>query len=308
MYKSIDIEAQNAVEISGKLLSLETHDGQTEKSGKKENYRSISAIVRANQTFGGKEEVSEVSFSFFSKALKSDGGPNTLYQMYGEYAGRFSPVQRVGADEASCVSLTGGRLRENMYVSKNNPEQVNTSWQIDGRFLNLEANSDADYATFDVEIFILNMDREMDRNGEETGRLKIRGGVIGYNRRIDCFDFFVENKRAVDYIERNFNVNDTAHFVGRIRQTSKVIETIDDSGWGEPIPHKSTHKAHELIITGPGSGCEAGPYDEEKAYNPEDIRILISDRNARREQLKNEAKVRARKKPEAKAPFAEEWE
>lgn len=299
MYKSIDIEALNTVEMAGTLLALETRDGKTKKSGQEEAYRSISATIRANQVFGGKEEISEVPFSFFSKALKKDKTPNVLYQTYGEYEKRFNPVQRVGADGASYVSLSGGRLRENMFVSKNNPEQVNTSWQIDGRFLNAEStHSDKDYATFDVEIFIMNIDREMGRNGEETGRLKIRGGIVGYGRKIDCFDFFVENARAVDYIERNYNMNDTAHFVGRIRQTSQTVEEMDDSGWGEPIPRKSTRKVRELIITGPGVGCEVGPYDEEKAYDPEDIRVLVTDRNNRKEQLKIDAQVKARQKPE----------
>ena len=106
-------------------------------------------------------------------------------------------------------------------------------------------------------------------------------------------DFFVENPGAVDYIERNFKVNDTAHFVGRLRYTSETVKYESENTWGESIPQTTTKKKRELIITGPGVGCESGPYDEDRSYDPEDIRVLVADRNAVKEQKKMEEEAAA---------------
>jgi hypothetical protein len=99
-------------------------------------------------------------------------------------------------------------------------------------------------------------------------------------------------------------VNDTAHFVGRIRFTSETVKYESENTWGESIPQTNTVKKRELIITGPGVGCESGPYDEERSYDPEDIRVLVLDRNALKEQKKMEARSKANTKPASTATAA----
>lgn len=311
MYKSIETPALNSVVVSGALLGLEVRDGKSAASKGSKPYRSIKSTIRVNQTFGGKTEISEIPVDFIAMKHKKDGTDNTIYETYGKYGTEYRTAQRDGIENATMVNINGRRgngvLGENMFATAQNPETVVSTWNIGATFLNelrgAAPGNDAECATFDIEIFILNLDREVNSTGEETGRLKIRGGVVKYGRKLDCLDFYVENPSAIDYIERNFSVNDTAHFVGRLRYTSETVKYETENTWGEAIPQTTTKKKRELIITGPGIGCENGPYDEEHSYNPEDIRVLVADRNALKEQKKMEARAKA-SKPKAAAPAA----
>lgn len=303
MFKSIETPALNSVVINGALLGLDLRDGKSSAAKGSKPYRSVNATVRVNQTYGGKNEISELPVGFIAMKFKKDGTDNSIYEIYGKYPTEYRTAQRDGIEEATNVQINGRRgngvLAENMFASPQNPETVVSNWNISATFLNenrgIAPGNGADCATFDIEIFILNLERELNREGEETGRLKIRGGVVKYGRKLDCLDFYVENPSAIDYIERNFSVNDTAHFVGRIRFTSETVKYETENTWGEAIPQTTTQKKRELIITGPGIGCEAGPYDEERSYNPEDIRVLVADRNALKEQKKMEARAKAAK-------------
>lgn len=303
MFKSIDIPAQNSVVINGALLNLDMREGKSAASKGSKPYRSVNATVRVNQNYGGKSEISEIPVSFISMKFKKDGTDNPVYETLGKYAVEYKTATRDGIENATCVNINGrrgnGTLSENMFATAQNPETVVSGWNINASFLNesrgMAPGNSGDCATFDVEIFILNIDREITPEGEESGRLKIRGGIVQYGRKLSCLDFFVEDKGAIDYIERNYNVNDTAHFVGRIRYTSETVTYEAANTWGESIPQTSSRKKRELIITGPGVGGEDGPYDEERSYDPEDIRVLVADRNALKEQKKVEARAKASK-------------
>ena len=296
MYKSIDIPALNSVVISGTLLGLESREGTAKASGKP--YRSVNSTIRVNQFYNGKEEVSEIPVSFIAMKFKKDGTNNPVYETLGAYSRDYFTAQRDGIEKATKVLINGrkgnGAISENMYADSRNPENVLSTWNINASFLSENRGSapvtgSSEYATFDTEIFILNMDRELTAEGEETGRLKIRGGIVKYGRKIDCLDFFVEIPSAVDYIERNYNVNDTVHVKGRVRFTSEQEIQNVDNGWGESIPTQTTRKRHELII----SEGNNEPLPEENSYDPEDIRVLIADRNALKEQKKMEARAKA---------------
>jgi hypothetical protein len=316
MYKSIDIPAQNSVVVSGTLLSLDSREGKAKKTGKP--YRSLNTVVRVNQFYNGKEETSEIPLDFIAMKFKKDGTNNSMFDTYGEYVSKYQTAERHGLEAATHVQVNGRRgngvLTENMFIDSRNEENVISTWRIGSSFLNeVYASSVAnksDCATFDVEIFIMNIDRELSNMGEETGRLKIRGGIVQYGRKLDIFDFFVENPEAVDYIERNYSINDTAHFVGRIRYTSETVISQTQNSWGESIPKTTTSKKHELIITGPGAGAADGPLDEERSYSPDEIRVLVADRNTRKEQIKIENKNKAAVKTAAEsvAPAKYGWE
>lgn len=294
MYKAIDTPAQNSASICGTLLNVTVREGTTRPEKGSKAFRSMTPTIRVKQSYGETQaEISEIPVSIFAMAKKKDGDDNKIYLSMGNVGNEFHWANRDGDGNADEVSISGyrgnGSLRENMFASRNS-DVVISSLQVDARFLSQARESNTamgQYATFDVEIFILNIERELDKEGEETGRLKLRGGVVQYGPAIDCFDFFVEDKGAVDFIERNYNVNDTAHFCGRIRYTSEVITQTSENSWGEVMPRSTTRKRHELIITGPGAGGETGPYlDEEKCYDPQEIRVLINDRNTRKEQVK----------------------
>lgn len=292
--KSIENQSANSVNITGTLMDVVLREGKTKKDGKP--YRSGTATIRVNQHYGNKDEVSDIQENFIAMKFKNDGQNNSNYTNYGKFAdGTYKTAQNVGIENATRLRSSGahnGRITENMFATAKDPETVISTWRIDTTFFN-EANgsvstptSNADCATFNVDMVVLEIGREMNTSGEETGRLKIVGGLIQYGPRLDCVTFYVENPSAIDFLERNWQVNDTVNAVGRIRVATQTVSYHSENSWGEEIPQESTRTKRELIITssnGPDGGM---PYDEDMSYDIEDVKRLNAERKIRKEQAK----------------------
>ena len=112
-----------------------------------------------------------------------------------------------------------------------------------------------------------------------------------------------ENPAHVDFISRNWNVNDTLCIEGFIRSTVVEEFRTKTSSWGEQIPDSSTKTVHELIIANGDDCC----VDEEIAYDPNEIKKAFNARKARLEQLLQDA-ADAPKKSAAPAPSKYDWQ
>lgn len=311
MAKNINIQSNQSVTITGKLSDVVVRENVSKGTNKP--YRAGTVTIRVDQTYGGKQEVSEIPVSFIAMKFKKDGTINPVYESAGNLTTQFKSIQNYGYDAASRIRVSGrsGNISENMFVGRDG-EQVVSSWRVNSSFFNpvngsVESSpANADCATFEMDIFIMGMDRECTPEGEETGRLKIRGGVIQYGNRLDVLDFVVEAPTAVDYIERNYSINDTVKVYGRIRYTSEEVisDYHEESSWGEVIPKApSTRVKRELVIV---NGSDE-PYDEDMAYAPEDIQVIAADRNNRKEQLKADARSKANQKTAAKAVVSDNY-
>lgn len=310
MPKNVEMQATNTATVTGTLLDVSVREMETKAD--KKPFRSANVVLRVTQTYGGKTEISEIPISMVAMKFKKDGTINSAYENIGALKTDYRSAQQVGDVGASRLRFSGRsvNLRENMFADSRDPENVVSTWQINATFFNEVRGSDtnvtnADCATFSVDIYIMAMSREMTVEGEETGRLKIRGGVVQYGRKLDCFDFYVEDPTAVDYIERNWSINDTVNAMGRIRYTSETVTYESQNTWGEAIPRTSTRTKRELIIT---QGSDFA-LDDEKSYSPDDIRALNADRNQRKEQIKIDARNKKQKKAAAAVPSTSyEWE
>ena len=144
-----------------------------------------------------------------------------------------------------------------------------------------------DIASFILDIFIMDMHPEEDREGDPTGRLIIKGGLVQYGGVLDVLEFVVEERDSVEFIERNWNINDTVTVKGRIRITSVEEKSSgSNSSWGEDIPETTTRSVRELIIT---KGDDTGK-DEDFAYDPVEIKKAFNVRKAKIEQMQLDAK------------------
>ena len=212
-------------------------------------------------------------------------------------------AQNVGIDAASTVRVSGINLQENNFVSRNG--QLINGWQLRCSFINETSQKDA--ATFNIEIYIMGMDDELDRDGEETGRLKIKAGIVQYNGRLDVVDFVVENPDSIDFIKRNWEVNNTLGARGFMRVTSVEEKSTGGGGWGEEVPDTTTRYVRELIIsTGDDEGRE-----EDFAYSPEEIKKAFNIRKAEIEQMQIDARNKAGSKaaaPQTTASAKYSWE
>jgi len=295
--KEITVQAQNKVNINGKLLDVTTGSG-TLSDGRA--YERANLTVRVQQSYGGRDEVSEIPVSMFASQFTTRGTPNPAYKSLQDLK-TFKTAQDVGFDDADTVRLTGCSLRENAFVSKSG--QLINGWQINTSFINKTTMQDT--ATFVIDIFIMDMHDEVDRDGDSTGRLVIKGGIVQYGGKLDVVEFIVEGPEQVDYIQRNWNINDTVTAKGRVRVTSvEVKDSGKNSSWGEDIPDTTTRFIRELIIV---SGDDEGK-EEEFAYDPTDIKKAFNVRKANIEQLQMDAKKASSSKPAQTNSSKYSWE
>lgn len=280
MSKAIDKQAVNEVTIVGKLVNL-THREGTTKTGKP--YISARANVRVHQQYLGNDETSEITTSYFAPKFTSKGTNNSAYDAIMNLC-NMKTIESAGLEEADVVRLRGNStsLRENSYVGRNG--SLIDTWEIDGRFPSKGFGEEC--ASFKVEMVILDKRPEINYEGDETGRLLIKGGVVGYGPKLDVFEFVVDDPNAANQVDNAWDINATVTAWGRIRVITKEDKkpTVSSS-WGEDAPVESnTRIVRELVLTG-GNPID----DDDCTYDLADVKKLFNQRKADREQKQNDA-------------------
>jgi hypothetical protein len=212
--------------------------------------------------------------------LKKDGSLNKVYDKILEYKTLFT--SKAAADneaEASKVTIVS-KLEENIWIDpKTNNER--TSFQVTGNFLNKKRDSDKEGATFKLSGIVLKTEDETDKNGDPTGRLIVKFGVIGYGGKINMIPLIAEGSSKA-HIEQNWQEGDTVRVTGKINMTQKTEIVIEKQGFGEDIEKPHTVFRKELIITG---GSSSG-LEEELSYDMDSVKKSCADRLARIKALK----------------------
>ena len=277
MSKSIAIQAMNKINLCGTLMDVAFGEG-TLSDGR--TYHRATTTVRVTQTYGGKEETSDIQVGMFATEFTSTGKPNPAWKSLNDLK-LMKTAQNVGINNASHVRLTGTTLQENYFMARTG--NLIDTWQLRGSFINEAKVSDV--ASFVTDIFIMDMHDELDREGDTTGRLVIKGGIVQYGGKLDVVEFIVEAPDTVEYISRNWEVNGTVNVKGRIRVLSQE-EEVQTSGWGEDVPDTTTRLVRELIITTGDDQCK----EEDFAYDPVDIKKAFNERKAAIEQAQINAR------------------
>lgn len=292
MSKSISIQAGNKLNLAGTLMDVTPGEG---KLADGRPYKRATVTIRVTQAYGGKTETSDIQVGMFATEFTSTGKQNPAWKSLLDLM-EMKTAQKCGIENASHVRLTGATLQENNFVSRTG--QLINGWQIRGSFINEAKISDV--ASFVTDIFIMDMSDEVDREGDTTGRLKIKGGIVQYGGKLDVVDFIVEQPDTVEYISRNWEVNGTVTVKGRIRVLSQE-EEVQSSGWGEDVPETTTRFVRELIITTGDDECK----EEDFAYDPVEIKKAFNERKAAIEQLQINARATAPKQGAVSANAAE---
>ena len=290
--KSISIQAGNKLNLAGILMDVTPGSGKLSDG---RPYKRATVTIRVTQAYGGKTETSDIQVGMFATEFTSTGKQNPAWKSLMDLE-MMKTAQKCGIENASHVRLTGATLQENNFVSRTG--QLINGWQIRGSFINEAKVSDV--ASFVTDIFIMSMEDEVDREGDTTGRLKIRGGIVQYGGKLDVVDFIVESPDTVEYISRNWEVNGTVTVKGRIRVLSQE-EEVQSSGWGEDVPETTTRFVRELIITTGDDECK----EEEFAYDPVEIKKAFNERKAAIEQLQINARAAAPKQGAGSANAAD---
>lgn len=297
--KDLTTQATNKFNIVGKLLDATFREGTT-RDGKP--YESCNFTVRVKQMVNGVEETSEIPVSLFASKFTNAGTPHPGYKNIQDMK-NMKTVQNYGEQEASMVRMSSASVRENNYVSRSG--QLINTWQLSTSFINEGGKNEI--ASFNIDVYIMDMHPEYDRDGEETGRMILKGAIVQYGGKLDVIEFIVEGADKIDYISRNWEINKTVNIGGRVRYTSKEVNrAASESSWGEELPESSTQMVRELVIT---RGSEE-PFDEEFEYDPAEIRKAFNVRKAQIEQMQVDAKNAGGKKAAAPkaGPAKYDWE
>ena len=292
MSKSISIQANNKLNLAGILMDVTPGEG---KLADGRPYKRATVTIRVTQTYGKRTETSDIQVGMFATEFTSTGKQNPAWKSLLDLQ-MMKTAQNVGIDNASHVRLTGATLQENNFVSRSG--QLINGWQIRGSFINEAKVSDV--ASFVTDIFIMNMEDEVDRDGDTTGRLIIKGGIVQYGGKLDVVNFIVEAPDTVEYISRNWEVNGTVTVKGRIRVLTQE-EEVQSGGWGEDVPDTTTKFVRELIITTGDDECK----EEDFAYDPVEIKKAFNERKAAIEQMQINARASAPKQGAGSANAAE---
>lgn len=282
----INKQSDNDVNVVGILSELEVKIG-TSKKGK--DYVTVTAKVRVDQEINGNMTENEIPVKFMAMKKKSDGTDNPMYTKALDYREQFTSLAAADdPSQADRVSIVG-RLSENSYTGQDGI--LREGWQIDGRFMNKAKKDEKEKATFCLTGVIGRINEE-EKNGEPTGRLKVKATVVAWGGRADVINFIAEDS-AKSHIESNWEVGDTVIISGRFAYTNKTETKIEEIGFGEPIEKQYTVSKREAIIT---AGSPAG-LEEAISYDPDEIKNALAERKARLDTAALAAKNVPEKKP-----------
>lgn len=280
-------QAQNDVNIVGYLVekNLEAKEFTNSTDGSKYNAMTGTLSVRTAEN-----ETHVVRF--FAKEFKNDGSPN----------GQFTGLQTVLNEHVSIADLKnsdnpdakpdlinvfGGIELNEFYAG----EALASRQQVQGRFAG-RVRENADHtprAKFDIEGVVSKTIEEFDKNGEETGRVKVELLVPDFRGQITPL-IFVVGENGADYARENFTNGTSVLVYGDIVNFREEKEKRIPMGFGEDKIEKTVTFHNEYLVTG-GTIYEEGMHDA-KIFDVELIKAAGVERNKYLEQLKTRSQQR----------------
>lgn len=298
-------QAENSVKIEGILSEIDLKTGTSTKNGKTMDYIGGSIKVRVNQTLNGENVELDIPVYMFSNKLKNDGGPNPAYASIERVMNEYVSIAAAGIDAADRIRITNANIRMNEYYGQGG--QLNSYPRINASFVT-KVTDLAKFnpeATFSVVFMIAAMGYETDKDGvENPNKFKIRGILPQYGGKVDVVDFYATSPNVISAVSSYWSEKDTVKINGKLNFTSTVEEKMVEVDFGEPRMERRTVSVSELIITG---GSQT-PLEGDFAYDADEIKSALADRQARlakaKEESKNKSKGAAKAAP-AKKGFSD---
>lgn len=279
-----ETQCKNVVSICGVLKELEIVEGNTSDG---RAYIRGAAKIGVDQEVDGKVIENEIPVKMFSMRLKSDGKtPNVVYDRIKKYGEDFTSAAIVeDISQASQVKILA-QVEENSYYDDKR-DKIITGYQFNGSFMNKKKPSDEEECKFETQGVVGKLTSEIDKNGDETGRLIVSMVVIGFRGKANRIDYIAKDS-AKDFILANWNEGDTVVVTGKIISSFKTETWEEEQGFGEPIKRTRTVGQRELLITG-GS---PGGANEELSYDMDSIKLALDERKAALEEMKTKTKAK----------------
>lgn len=288
-----ETQSTNVVRISGLLKELEVEEKEKRDSGDK--YITAKATIKVDQEVNGKMEENEIVVQAYADYLTRDGKVSKLYtnpeKKSGilEWKNEFRSLATCPEDQpelATRVLITQGELSENIWFT--DKDEMRTSFNVNAKFMNAQKPSKPidDEATFELSGVVLNKVREVDRQGQDTGRVKVNFGIVRYGGKLHAVELIAPEGSKADYVWSNWEEGDTVTVTGFLSINQGTEVWYENQGFGDPIKRTKTFARKELIING---GSPAG-LEPELSYDSTDIANAAKERLAYAEEKKVKAK------------------
>ena len=212
------------------------------------------------------DETNFIRFMVNVNSKTKAGTDNKTYAGIETVMNEYKSIAQFGEEEADKVRITNGDI--NLFTSKTDGSpQVGYK----ANFFNRVKGEYNPHAEFEVEMYISNIFPEMDKDDDETGRLIVKGWVVTYNG-IETITL-IAPKDLASAVESTYEVGQTTKFYGDIINSRVEKITEIPMAIGKPKQKVETTYKNELIITGAEE-----PYDEERAYKADSIKLAIQER------------------------------
>lgn len=280
-------QAENSVKIEGILSEIDLKTGVSTKNGKTSEYIGGSIKVRVNQMLNGVNTDLDIPVFMFANKLKNDGNPNPAYASIERVMNEYVSIAAGGMDAADRIRITNGNIRMNEYYGQTG--NLNSYPRINASFVTklTDLTKFSPEATFSVVFVIGSMGYDTDKDGVDIeNRFKIRGILPQYGDAVDVVDFYATSPNVISAVSSYWNQGDTVKINGKLNFTSTVEEKMVEVDFGEPRMERRTVSVSELIITG---GSQT-PLEGDFAYDADEIKSALADRQARLAKAKEESK------------------
>lgn len=279
-------ECINTVQIVGILNELDVVEGKT---GDGRDYVRGTATIRVDQEINGEMVENTIPVSMFSMKKKSDGTPNPNYERILNYKKELVAAGAVDDIADASRVYVGGKsasIDENMFVNKQG-KLVSTP-QISSNFINKSRKDEEDSARFEMVGVVGKIRPEVDKEGEETGRLIVSFITFGYNGKANVIDLIAEDMidcNAKTFIDSHWEEGDTVSVGGIIKMSYKTLEWEEEQGFGKPIKRHKTVSSRELLIDqGAGEG-----FEESLSYDADLVRVALDERETYKQSVIDKA-------------------
>lgn len=276
-------QAENKVFIEGILSEIDIVERTyTSKDGAQNNALAGQIKVRVEQKINGIDKILEIPVHVFVNEMTKKGTKNPAYESIDTVRREFiSIASGAGVEGADRIRISGASIQMNEYWADEN--RLSSYPRINASFVQrVKRDEFTPKAQFSTELVVSKMINEVDKDGVETGRLKIEGILPQYGERVDVVPFIAENPNVVDAISQYWQPKDTVKVSGKLNFSSTVEIYTEEQGFGEPIEKKRTINVSELVITG---GSQT-PLEGDFAFNEEEIKNALAERKTRLENRK----------------------
>lgn len=263
----------NNVILTGKVAEFEKKTGKTKADIP---YISVKGVIQ----FGDSKAESKHFEKYCQEYSEKDGKKkeSKAYPKVVEWANKVKSVADSSYEEATEVSITGS-FANNDYV--NSEDKLIETTKIDVAFFN---DVDGDYkGTADIEGYIqfINSETKGD-DKEETGRLRATILTTDFFGNVIPVRNIIVPKELREGFEDAYEVGQTAKVY--VDFTLNKAESKPKKTGGLGVQRETEGKSYvEMILTGADPAIDE---DDAGALSKEAIRIALSERKAKLEELK----------------------